>query len=92
MSKETRLFREIYKDKLEKSEKIKHQNVIRDIIPEAKNVSYNRMFETVSFSTSAGLHWLELKFLRSRGYDIYFISVDSDGLLEITLSTLKVVE
>ena len=74
---------------MSKEEKIKHQNVIREIIPEAKTVSFNRMFQTVSFSTSAGLHWLELKFLRSRGYDIYFISVDGDGLLEVILSTSK---
>ena len=74
---------------MSKEEKIKHQNFIREIIPDAKNIGYNRLFETVSFSTSAGLHWLELKFLRSRGYSIYFISVDRDGLLEVILSTNK---
>ena len=74
---------------MSKEEKIKHQNVIREIIPEAKTVSFNRMFQTVSFSTSAGLHKLEVMLLRGRGYDIYFISVDRDGLLEVILSTVN---
>ena len=74
---------------MSKEEKIKHQNFIKYIIPHAKNIGYNRLFEIVSFCTSAGLHKRELKFLRSKGYHIYFISVDREGLLEVILSTPK---
>ena len=77
---------------MSKEEKIKHQNFIHEIIPDAKCIGYNKIFETVSFCTSAGLHKWELKYLRNKGYHIYFISVDSDGLLEVILSTPKVVE